>query len=159
MGLALADRHLGLGDDRAAVDDSGHAVNRAPGDLRARAQRLADRVKPGEARQEARVEVDDAALERAEEPGLEHAHESRQHDQVRPGPGDGGDEPRLTLALELGPEGGRVDERGRHAEAGAEREDPGVGYVREDADDPRAAEPARGLGGQDGLRVGAAARA
>jgi hypothetical protein len=137
MRFSRLDGHPALAENGAAVHLGRHVMDRAARLTVARAQGLADSVQARELREESGMKVDDAPLKGAEEPRLQDPHESREYNQVRSRPRYGRDEAGLAFALELGPEGRRVDEGGRHAESRTEPEDPGVGDVRKDRLNPR----------------------
>ena len=61
------DRDSLLQDDRAMVPLFVDEVHRDPGDLRAPSERVADRVRSGESRQQRRVDVQDAVAKAPDE--------------------------------------------------------------------------------------------
>ena len=157
QGVRGLDAHHGLVEDRATVDLRSDKMDGAARHLDAPAERLTDSIQTGKAREQARVEVDNAAGEGLQEAGFKDPHEAGEDDQVRLGRLDGGDETRLTLALELGLERGGIDELGPDAEAWPEGKDAGIGAVRKNGHDLGATEVAGVLGLEDGFGVGAAA--
>ena len=99
------------------------------------------------------MEIDDPSGEGVKKARFQHPHEACEHDQIWLCGGDGGDEPRLALALELGLERSGVDERGGDAETRAERQHRGIGAVGEQRHHACAAELASLLGGEDRLCI------
>ena len=151
--------HLRPVEDRAAVHLQGHAVHGAAGHRHAAAPGLADAIEPGKGGQQTRMEVDDPAGEGLQKRGLDDPHEAGQDDQIgllRP---DRRDEAGLALPFQLGLERGRIDVPRRHAEAGAQRENAGVGPIRKQRGHASLPEAAVGLSLQQRLGIGAAARA
>ena len=86
LGVAGQDRHGLLEDDRSAVERAVGEVDGHAGDLHARFQRVLDRVRAGERRQQGRVEIDDRAGQGAQGLGPEQPHVAGQDDQLRARP-------------------------------------------------------------------------
>src|SRR6185312_15775246 len=74
-------RDLALEDRRPGVDPLVDEVDGDAGDVDARLERLADRVEPGEGRQQGGVDVDDAVAEAADEGGAEQLHVAGESDE------------------------------------------------------------------------------
>ncbi len=125
-------------DDRAAVERFVHHVHRHPGHAGARRQRVADRMRSGKARQQRRVNVEDAPRERVAEPRAHEAHEAGQDDGIGPH-GPERLRERDVRRLALGRVAGRQARQERRLEprlpCPVERR---AGPVREDEHDPGA---------------------
>ena len=63
FGIIIIDRHSDLRDDRAVVKTGAHEVDRAACDFYARFDRLTLGMKPAEAREKRRMDIDDAVRE------------------------------------------------------------------------------------------------
>jgi len=114
-----------LGDDGAPVDFGGDFMHGASGDFDAAPPGLADCVEPRETGEQAGMEVDDFSAECGEERGLDHAHESGEHDEVRVQVADELDVALLGGAFEFGFEGGGIEVSGWDAKARPEGQDAG----------------------------------
>ncbi len=73
--------HGGLRDDRAAVRAFIDEMDRAAADLDAIGENVAMRMRAGEARQQRRVDVEDAAFVMTYEERRQDAHETGEHDE------------------------------------------------------------------------------
>ena len=82
--LVVVGSHLDrLGqDDRAPVERRVHEVDRHPGHRRARSERIPDRVRTREARQEGRVDIQDPAREGRQHSRADEPHEAGKDDGV-----------------------------------------------------------------------------
>lgn len=78
------DRHPPLQDHRAGVDSLVDEVDGDPGLLDAGLERLADRVEPGEARQQGGVDVDDPPREAGDERFGQQLHVAGEDDERGP---------------------------------------------------------------------------
>ena len=149
--------HGALVEDRAPIHIRRDAVNGAAGDLYAASPRLANAVEPREARQQARMEVDDFPGKRVQKPRLQHPHEAGQHHKGGLRGVDRRDETCLALAFEFRLERRRIDEGRRHSEAGSKCQNAGDGLIGKNSDDARTAEPPGALRFENRLGIGAAA--
>jgi len=80
--VAVRDRQHLLGDDRALVEIGSHVVRGRSDDLHAAFVGLGVGARPGELRKERMMDVDHPAFPRVDEPGWQHAHVPREHDDV-----------------------------------------------------------------------------
>ena len=76
-------RYPALDDGRAAVEFLGNEMDRAPMPFVARIDGPLVRVQTGKARQQGRVDVEDAPAEMIHEKRRQDAHKSRQYNQIR----------------------------------------------------------------------------
>ena len=86
--VAGQDRHGLLGDDRPAVEGRVDEVDGAAGDPHARGERVLDRVRARERRQERRMRVDDPAVERGQDGRPDDPHVAGEDDRVDPDRGE-----------------------------------------------------------------------
>jgi hypothetical protein len=128
-------RHGGLHDDRPAVEGVGDEVHRAAVNAHAGFKRPPVRIQSRESGQQRGMDVHDPALVALDERRREDAHETRQHDEVRPVAVDLGSERRL----ERGAVGKRtvVDHGGRDAAPGGNAEAARLRIVADDDGDAR----------------------
>ena len=99
-----------LADDRAGIHARIHKMHRTPRHLHAVIQRLFPGFEAGKRRQQRRMDVHDAPLERAQKFALQHPHETRQHNQIHLCRLQSGDERPLGVLVQLGAELSRRDE-------------------------------------------------
>ena len=78
-----AHRHRGLDHDRSIVELGGHEVHRRAMQLHPGLERAPVRMQPRKRRQQRGMDVEQPALVAAHEALGEHAHETREHDQIR----------------------------------------------------------------------------
>ena len=116
-------RHDRLTNNGAGVHACVHEMHRATRHLHAVIQRLLPRLQPGKTRQQRRMDVDDAALERAQKIALQHAHETGEHDQIHPRILQRGDEGAFRRLVQFGAELARRNELRRNFPFAGVRQD------------------------------------
>ena len=129
--IVLQHGHALLDNDRPRIRARIHKMHRDPGHLAAIVQRLGPGVDARERRQQRGMDVQDAHRKRLQEPWLDDAHETRQHNRIAAGLLQKTDSLGLACRVQTGLPGRAVDPLVGNAVLGGAFEDIGVLDIRQ----------------------------